>query len=241
MLARSLVFLAALAFALGVAGTTVQADFQDPSLASLIAGIGTPAGQIQVGDKVFSNFGFVGNAGTFPATADISVTPIPPGGTDAFGNFGIRFGVNANDRAPSGGTDFTLTYTVTTLGARITDVHLFSNLAITGTPTSGTPFGNITEQVTAQGVGIVAQITNGVTTTSSMLQSMATFSGGASFTTLNISKDVSLNSSPGAIVGFSTIDQSFSQIPEPASVVLLGLGAMGLVSGYTMRRRSVVA
>jgi len=241
MLARSLSFFAVLTFALGVAGTTAQADFQPITLSTLIDNFGTPAGSVQVGDKVFSNFGWVGNTGTFPLPTAITVSMIPPSGTDAFGNFGIRFGVNANDTAPAGGTDFTLSYIVTSVGAQITDVHLFSNLAITGTPTSGTPFGNITEQVTAPGVGVVAQITNGVTTSSSMLQSMATFSPAGPYTTLNISKDISLNSSPGAIVGFSTIDQSFSQVPEPGSVVLLGLGALGLLGGYTVRRRSGVA
>jgi hypothetical protein len=198
-------------------------------------------GSMTVGDKVFSNFGYTGNSGNYPASSAITVAPLPPSGTDAFGNFGIRFGLEGFNAPGGPATDFLLTYTVTNLGdaPRITDVHLASNLSIAGTPTQGDhPFGTIVETITAPNVGPVAQINNSVTTTTSSLSSMACFVPSGPYQTLFVTKDVQLFSTPGAITTVSFIDQSFSQIaaPEPHSLVLMGCGVLGLM-GWTWRRR----
>jgi len=229
MLKRS--FLIAATLGLALAAGQSRAD----TLAALIEG----GGSLTVGDKVFSNFGYQGNSGDFPDPSNITVNPIPPGGTDSFGNFGIRFGLAGQDNPDGIATDFLLTYTVTNLGTTplITDVHLSSNLSIAGTPATGDhPFGTIVESISAPGVGRVAQVNNSVTTSTTSLSAVASFIPPGPYQTLTITKDVQLFSTPGAIATVSFIDQSFSQVPEPGSLALLGLGGLGLV-GLTWRRR----
>jgi len=207
----------AVVLALGYAAPTARADF----LSDLIAS----GGSITVGDKVFSHFGYTANSGDAPLASAITVTPIPPGGTDALGNFGIRFGLAGRDNPDGTPTDFLLTYTVsTTSGALlITDVHLTSNLAIAGTPPTGAPFGNIVETISAPGVGTVAQIDNSVTGSSSSLSATSGFVPPGPFTTLLVTKDVQLFSVAGGITTVSFIDQSFSQVPEPSAWLLTTL------------------
>jgi len=229
MVRRSL--LIAVLVGLGLATPQVRAEF----LSDLIAS----GGSITVGDKVFSDFGYTPNSGQAPLASAISVNPIPPAGTDAFGNFGIRFGLAGFDTPDNVATDFLLTYTVSTLSGAplITDVHLASNLAIAGTPATGdNPFGNIVETISAPGIGQIAQISNAATTTSSSLSAVAGFIPPGPYTSLRVTKDVQLFSTPGAIATVSFIDQAFSQVPEPGSLMLLGLGGLGLV-GFAWRRR----
>jgi hypothetical protein len=232
------IFSLAVVLSLGLAATPTRADI----LADLIAS----GGSLTVGDKVFSNFGYTGNTGNFPDPTGITVNPIPPSGTDAQGNFGIRFGLGAFS-PPGVTTDFLITYTVTSLGAGIIDVHLDSNLAITGTPgPQDHPFGSIVETIaTEPGPGglHLAQISNGVTPTTSSLHATAGFVPPGPYQSLFVTKDVLLFSTgvPGtaeqdAITNVSFIDQSFSQVPEPGSLMLLGLSGLGLV-GLAWRRR----
>jgi len=121
----------------------------------------------------------------------------------------------------------------------ITDIHLSSNLSLFGTPGSGeNPRGSIIETVTAHDTGQVANITNFVRPDSSQLQSGSTFTPPGPYMTLDVTKDVILFSTPGTDVVVSFIDQSFSQVPEPGSVVLLGMGGLGLVGAAWRRRRA---
>jgi hypothetical protein len=229
----------ALGLVLGLGATATRADVTNPSLDSLI----TTGGSLTVGNLVFSNFGFHGNTGNFPAPADITVGQIPPAGTDALGNSGIRFGMAGFDN-PVHPTDFTLTFEVvnTAGGPLFNDVHLGSNLSIAGTPAPGdSPFGNIVETITTPGVaGPIAQINNSVTATSSSLSASSTFTPPGPFQTLFVTKDIELSSTPGAITTVSFIDQSFSTlaVPEPGSLVLMGLGGLGLL-GYAWKQKRV--
>jgi len=231
-------FLIAGVFGLVFAGAIARADIVDPTLADLIS----TGGSITVGDKVFSNFNFTANQGTPPAAADISVVPIPPSGTDALGNFGIRFAGGASSPGTGGTTDYIIGYTVTNLGTTplITDVHLTSNLSIAGSPQTGA-FGTIVETIHAPGVGVVAQLSNSVTATSSSLDAQASFVPPGPYQTLIVSKDIQLVGTTVAFANVSFFDQSFSQVvPEPSSLLLMGLGGLGLM-GYTWRRRQPVS
>jgi len=234
MVKQALLVIAALGLILGFGATTTRADVTDPSLQDLITG----GGSLTVGNLVFSQFGYDPGSGDSPLASNITVGQIPPSGTDVFGNFGIRFGLAGFDTPNTTATDFILTYAVTAPSALLRDIHLVSNLSIAGTPAAGdTPFGNISETIRAQGAGdAVAQINNNVTPASSSLTATATFNPSGPYTTLFVTKDVELFSTPGAITTVSFIDQAFSQVPEPSSLVLLGLGGLGLI-GYTWRHR----
>jgi len=229
MLRKSFLIAAVFGSVLGFGAPTTRADF----LQDLI----TTGGSLTVGNLVFSQFGYTANSGEAPLASDISVGHIPPAGTDALGNFGIRFGLAGSDTPNTSATDFLITYTVTAPSALLTDIHLLSNLSIAGTPAQGdSPFGNIVETIRTADIPQVAQISNSVTTTSSSLSALATFNPAGPYTTLFVSKDVLLSSTPGAITTVSFIDQAFSQVPEPGSLMLLGLGGLGLM-GYSWRRR----
>jgi PEP-CTERM motif len=195
--------------------------------------------------KIFSNFGYSSASGDAPLASAITVNPIPPSGLDPFGNVGIRFGLAGFDTPDGVSTDFLLTYTVTAVDAAgnpvpvITDVHLASNLSIAGNPgATEFPFGNIVESVAAAGVGQVAQIDNAVTKSSSKLFDWAYFVPPGPYASLTITKDVQLFSTENGIVTLSFIDQSFSEVPEPASVTLLGMGLVGI--GLWVRRRKAL-
>jgi hypothetical protein len=238
MLRKSFLIAAVFGLVLGFGAPTTRADF----LQDLI----TTGGSLTVGNLVFSQFGYTANSGDAPLASNITVGQIPPAGTDAFNNIGIRFGLAGFDSPGNTvATDFLITYTVTAPSAILTDLHLVSNLSIAGTPAAGdSPFGNIVETVRTPTNQQVAQISNSVTATSSSLSALSTFNPEGPYTTLFVTKDVQLFSTPGAITTVSFIDQAFSNnlsptprgVPEPGSLMLLGLGGLGLM-GYTWRRR----
>jgi len=239
MMKRSFLIAGALGLVLGFGAPSTRADVTDPSLQDLI----TSGGSLTVGDKVFSQFGYTPTDSNAPSASNITVGQIPPAGTDAFGNFGIRFGLAGFD--PPGNnvaTDFLITYAVTAPSALLTDIHLVSNLSIAGTPAPGDhPFGNIVETIRAQGVGDpIALINNSVTATSSSLAATATFNPPGPYTTLYVTKDVELFSTPNATVTVSFIDQSFSQVPEPSAWLLTGLElSCGCVLLFSRRLRAL--
>jgi len=232
-LKKSLLIVAALGLYLGIGTRTTRADF----LQDLI----TTGGSLTVGNLVFSQFGYAPASGEAPLASDITVGQIPPSGTDAFGNFGIRFGLAGRDEPNTAATDFLITYTVTAPSALLTDIHLASNLSIAGTPATGdTPFGNIVETIRAAGNPLIAQISNSVTATSSSLSALATFNPEGPYTTIFVTKDVQLFSTPGAITTVSFIDQAFSQVPEPSAWLLTGLElSCGCVLVFGRRLRAV--
>jgi len=235
---RAFLIAVVLGMAAGLGAPSVRADVTDPSLQDLI----TTGGSLTVGDKVFSQFGYTANGGDAPLASDITVGQIPPSGTDAFGNFGIRFGLGGFDSPGDNiATDFLITYTVTAPSALLTDIHLTSNLSFVEphNPASNA-FGNIVESINALGNPQIAQINNSLTGTSSSLSALATFNPAGPYTTLFVTKDVELFSTPDAIVTVSFIDQSFSQIPEPSAWLLTGLElSCGCVLIFGRRLRAV--
>jgi len=237
MLKKAFLITAALGLVLGFGASRTRADVTDPSLQDLISTSGT----LTVGNLVFSQFGYAPDGGDSPLASNITVGQIPPAGTDSFGNFGIRFGLAGFDGPNNGGTDFLITYAVTAPSALLRDIHLLSNLSIAGTPAAGDhPFGNIVETIRAAGNPVIAQINNSVTATSQSLTAQATFNPEGPYTTIFVTKDVELFSTPGAITTVSFIDQAFSQVPEPSAWLLTGLEiSCGCVLIFSRRLRAL--
>jgi hypothetical protein len=234
---RRMSAIAVLGLLLGLAAPSAQAAPGDVSLQSLIDSHGT----ITLGNLTFGNFGYTANTGDAPSATNISVNQIPPNGTDVFGNFGLRFGLGGFNNPAGAPTDFLITYSVTAPSASLTDIHLASNLALTGAPAPGDhPLGQITETVMAPQIGTVGQINNHVDAAGSTLNDQTTFNPAGPYTTLFVTKDVFLRSTPGSLVTVSFIDQSFS-VPEPGSFALLGMGCAGLLGIAWRRRRARIS
>jgi hypothetical protein len=179
-----------------------------------------------VGDKVFSNFTcsvVVVGTGTPTSCTGIDVS----GATDQFGNEGLRFQTGANVNVPGSTVDILIGYDVLALAGLISDIHLAFNGSVTGTG-----FTNVTETVTGliPAAGTVGQavVQNpppvlDVTINLSQLQR-----------SVRVMKDVFLGAGAGpGSATISFVDQFVSQVPEPVSMALFGLAALGV----TARRR----
>lgn len=217
-----------------------------PARAELLSDLIASGGTIQVGDKLFSDFGYASASPDAPGADGIDVIAIPPGGTDPFGNFGIRFNLAGFDTPGGGSTIFVITFSVeaTNPQSLITDAVLSSNLAIAGTPGDDEdPSGDIRETISAEGVGIVGVLDNFVRKTPPPdLEDVTTFAPPGAFQKLFIEKVVQLESTEDGIATVSVIDQSFSQtvIPEPSSIIMGGMGVLFGI-GCAWRRRKATA
>jgi hypothetical protein len=198
-------------------GSSSQAAFTVPST-------------LVVGDKTFNFLTYSTTGPNATPASNINVTgiPGPPIGFQISGGFAaIPNTPNVNDSL--------LTYTVTSSGPGITSVGLFANGS-----TSGSGFTEVVESVFTNvngGAGVflgqIAVIGAGT----------ATLNLGGSFSSLYITKDIQYDvfSTTGTAT-FSVINQTFSQvIPEPASVVMMGLGLVGAIGAVRLRRKPVVA
>lgn len=208
-----------IAFAL-LAATATQARAE--LLSALLDG-----GVLQVGDKTFSNFGYQ-STGDFPGAPDVNVVPF----TDEFGNFGLKFQGAFLNFAAGGSSTAALSYTVTVNDA---------NKVIDGARMTGNPS-------VLFGVGSVA-VNESFTEDAATLAIFANNPGpdqfvdqttfAAGYATLHVHKDIGATSSPnGGIPTLSFFTQTFHQrvVPEPATVVLMGVGLAGVV-GVGLRRR----
>jgi hypothetical protein len=185
-------------------------------------------GAITVDDKVFSNFACAINSTGFSGPtlcSQIGVTGTALDSTHEQLQFNANFFASS---PPPATNDILITYTITSLsGATIEDVELVQGSTIViGTLTTA----SITETVTETLPIVFPSLANLATSTGTSLTASATFT--PSITQAIISKDISLLSgcTTGSTcsVAFSITDQVFSQIPEPASLALLGSALFGL-------------
>ena len=210
---------------------------QAVTLASLMSG-----GSLTVGDKVFDDFTCqVTNVNTgFTGTGcDATVTGITPSSTEE----GIRFGgffFAAGDGSSGALMDIQITYDVaTTSGAPIIhDVSMSFNAtnAIANAKASvdekvcagditspcGSPVADIFVQRSQLGANTVVKLSDHADFSS--LQSSVT-----------VFKDIGLFADKNGDVSFSILDQTFSQVPEPGSIALLGTALFGCAA--VLRRR----
>ncbi len=205
------------------------------------------AGGIIIGDKLFDSF-YVSTTNSFGATApgpsEIAITPIQilKGGAPLGGDFGMDF--SGLWWAP-GGTlaDSVIEFHVqitdkyADLGYKIKDNGLFIRAKGNSTADGGI---SITEDVYAEPLSsMVDPIANKhvwfISEADQQLFDEAEFTP---VVEMWIVKDV--GASGGTVAGgaasLSSFRQTFSQIPEPGTLVLLGFGAIGLAA-YAWRKR----
>ncbi len=185
------------------------------SLASL-----TNGQTVIVGDKAFTDFSI---SGDFQAN-QVNVTPITENG-----DFGIRF----SGGFTSGGTPMgmTLGYQVSVTNS----LNLISaaNLLFNGVVVAGAGTAQVTEQIFTNNT-FYGQMSVFATQTSTVSSASLAIVPPQSLLTIN--KNVSLTATVPAFSSISTIDQTFTQVPEPSAMVLVAAGFGGLA--LLRRRRS---
>ena len=190
-----------------------------------------PGGNIVVGDKTFTNFGYT-FTGDMPGPVGVNVVPI----TDDAGNFGIRFQAAFIDLPSSvGGSDALITYKVTAgPGRLISDAHIEGNPNLLGTT------GSISVTETFLPLGQNDEFTMKIYDDEG--QPVPKLVDNTIFTTpvqsLDVQKDIlAIVPTTASSATMSFVDQTFSQIPEPASALLV-LGGIAIL-GFARKRRQL--
>ena len=218
------------AFLMAVGAVVVLSASASPisatTLADLLAG-----GSITVGDKTFDNFsnGSISCVGSCTFTSNANFADITVTGGTFNGLIGLNFtgGIGVGT---SSSLDIFFEYDVTSTWASITDVHMDMNGSIL--PAGGNFFVSISEDV-YDGANIVASIQvdddpiGDKTYTADVI--------GGPYQSLHVIKDILLFTSSDTEGILSGFKQTWSQIPEPASVMLLGTAFSALA--FFGRRR----
>jgi hypothetical protein len=203
-----------------------------------------PDASLQVGDKIFTGFGY-DHTGDMPDATGVNVRPILDDlddGNPNTGNYGIRFQGAFMDLASSpNGSDALITYMVeaTAPGFLISDAHLAGNPARLG------PFGSISVTETFLPLGPNGEHTMTIYDDESnpipKLVDWTFFNPPVK--KLNVQKDIIAKailvpgSTNATTVTLSFVDQTFSQVvPEPTTL-LLCLSGIALVMAGRPRRR----
>jgi len=206
------------------------------SHATLLSELIANSGTIEHGDKVFRNFTHSDVGGTGLAANQISVLRV----TDVNGNLGIRLAGPFFD-LPVGGASDTLVgfdVEVTDQNRWISDVHLLSN----GTVNGGHGFVQVTETIShpnwiqpLQMTSVESHLLGGqrVQRLADRIDPLPRDPHRVKW--LRIVKDIQLLAlDPNLPVNLSFVDQTFSQVPEPASMGMAVAGVLGLLAA---RRR----
>jgi hypothetical protein len=182
---------------------------------------------ITLGDKVFSDFSW----GSTVDPDSVNVTAYIAGGV-----YYIEFNSGALQASDGASTDATLRYKVSVIGSAAS-IYAIDQRVIAGAQGTGGVV-SITEYVydeNGYGVNLIANSTVGRTLTSldpndppAELGDYLDFSDNPQ-KIVYIEKDLGLDSFVSGSVSATTITQSFHQrVPEPAILLLFGLGLIGL-------------
>jgi hypothetical protein len=211
--------------AVAVVGLTGIASATTVTLDSLLA----PGASIQVGDKLFSNFGW--NSATIPS-AGVNVQAIDQSNPLFVGNYGIDIQGSFTQFGP-GTIDADLTYKVSVIGSqRISDVHQVVN---------GGGIGDFVASVSE----VLLSAPNGVTLGSLFngASSTGNFQVGSAdivppVSQLWVNKDINLLVGPnGVTASISDIQQTFSQTGTPDGGMTLALLGIALLGVEGLRRK----
>jgi hypothetical protein len=183
---------------------------------------------ITSGDKIFSNFTYR-KTGDMPAAENVNVETIQA----TNGDYGLRFQGGFIDRAGGDASDALVTFDVgvANAGWLINGVTLSSNPAVF----EGTGLASVTETFIPTIIDdklVVYDFGGG----DDLLLDEIAFAPG--YATLPVQKDIILHAndpSGNGAVTMSYFDQTFSQVPEPAGLVLI---LTGLLCLPRTRRRS---
>jgi hypothetical protein len=227
-LSRRRTILAA-AVAVGLAGLLIQ-----PSTASAVAlsTLDGTADTLTYNNFTFSNFHFnvVGATGNWiadPATIDVQGFTTPDGS-----EVGLQFaGLIAamSNAIPSSSVSISLTYDVQVAkgAGDIEDVTMSFN----GAPTANDGSAQMGKTVLSDGVGVGgAMVWNQPANLNEpvRLQDHAVLSDGP-YSIIQVSDRIFVDGGQSGATTISFINQTFSQVPEPASLALLGLGMPALL------------
>jgi len=218
-MSRYISIAAALITALVIFSPVTRAQILGPSIS--LASLTNAGADLIVGDKEFDNFTVSGNF----SASQINVTPIEEGG-----NFGIRF----SGALVAGGSseDLLLGYQVTVTNS----INLISqaNLAFNGVVVNGPGLAEVVEQVFTNNAApsLYGQMFVFATQNASVLSTNLVITPPQPG--LSINKDVELTAMLPAFSSISTIDQTYTQVPEPST---LAMAAAGLAGMFLLRRR----
>lgn len=198
--------------------------------ATLLSDLLVPGATLTVGDLQFGGFSYL-DTGDMPGANAVNVVPY----TDAAGEVGLKFQGAFIDFTPGSGSDALIGFTAADLvpGGLITDATLTGNPAVLG----GAGVASVTESFLPTDTNTTLTIF-AISPGTSQLSDSGDFAVG--HTSVIVQKDILAFSAQvgGGVPTLSFITQTFSTtnppIPEPSSVVLLGVGLLSLVC---LRRR----
>jgi len=201
-----------------LAGSPARAQALPPAVS--LATLTNSGASLLVGDKLFTDFSIQGSFGAGQVTVD----PI-----QLDGNYGIEF--QGGFLADGSGADMILKYDVAVTNSP--NLIAAANLGFNGFVPFGTGVASVVESVYTNSGSFYGEMAVYATATSSQLTNSLAIVPPQQL--LELSKDVTVSAQLPAFAEISTIDQTFSQVPEPSVLVLTIMGAAGL--GLTMRRR----